>query len=82
MSVYVCTGDIYGIVCMCAYRIYMYIVCMCAVRVRFTCHYIAIYIYLLLEKLYCHYFAVYIKFDIYDRGNIYVTILTCITKLL
>lgn len=24
----------------------MYIVCMCAVRVRFTCHYIAIYIFI------------------------------------
>ena len=66
MSVYVCTGDIYGIVCMCAYRIYMYIVCMCAVRVRFTCHYIAIYqiCYIRRGKYICHYFDVYNKIAI------------------
>ena len=63
----------------------MYIVCMCAVRVLYACALpvtILPYIYLLLEKLYCHYFAVYIKFAIYGGENIYVTILTCITKLL
>ena len=74
MPVYVCTGDIYGIVCMLLYVCVLYA---CALPVT-----ILPYIYLLLGKLYCHYFAVYIKFAIYGGENIYVTILTCIAKLL
>ena len=80
MPVYVCTGDIYGIVCM-----YIGYICILYVCVLYACALpvtILPYIYLLLEKLYCHYFAVYIKFAIYGGENIYVTILTCITKLL
>ena len=79
MPVYVCTGDIYGIVCMCAYRIYMYIVCMCAVRAHFTCHYIAIYIFMARKNilsLYCRVYQIcYIRreeyichyFDVYIK---------------
>ena len=86
MSVYVCTGDIYGIVCMCAYRIYMYIVCMCAVRVRFTCHYIAIYIFIARKtilSLFCRVYQIcYIRrgkyichyFDVYNKIAITVRI--------